>query len=182
MGHRRSVPRPALAGSASRPTLGLAVLALLALPLAGCLGGPSGNPNLNPPCVASKPLGIDIAADKDRYRPGELMNVTLFLNNTGAARSLHFRLWELTLRSFDGRVIRTYQRDESPEVGGVTRGLGAGERGTLQPTFQPWRVVAELQQPLQPGLYYLCATLHADRGEAVQGARSFTADKPPNTL
>lgn len=176
---RQGVPRSAIAGSASRAAL---LLALLALPLAGCLGGQPGNPNLNPPCAKTSPLGIDVVADKYHYSPGELMNVTLFLNNTGGARSLHYRLWELTMRSFDGRVIRTFQRDENPDLGGATRQLAAGERVTLQPTFQPWRVVAELQQPLDPGLYYLCATLHADRGEAVQGAQSFVADRPPGAL
>jgi hypothetical protein len=159
-----------------------AALVLLTLLVAGCVGGNPGNPNLQPPCSDSSPLRIEVVADKPSYKPGELMNVSLFLNNSGQARTLHYRTWELVLRAFDGRAIRTFQREENPVGGGASLSVPGPGRVTLQPNFRPFRVTQELFQPLAPGLYYLCAVLHADNDQVFSGARPFTAEKPPNTL
>lgn len=158
----------------------LAVLLLLAVALAGCTG-PAGNPNLRPPCAASSPVAIDIVADKERYRPAELMNVTLLLNNTGGgAQTVAYRSWELSMKSFDGKTIKSYFRDQDPDLGGATKQVAAGRTVVLQERFQPFRVTAELTQPLQPGTYYLCAILTKADGNVVSGARPFIAERPLN--
>jgi hypothetical protein len=152
---------------------------LLALPLAGCTG-PADNPNLRPPCSPSSPVHLDILADKERYIPGELMNVTLLLNNTGSqARTIEYRTWELSMRSFDGKAIRSYFREQDPDLGGGSKSVAAGRTIVLQERFQPWPVTAELTQPLTPGTYYLCSVLTMKDGNVLSGARPFIAEPPP---
>lgn len=152
-------------------------LLLLATALAGCAAPGS---TLRPPCTDSDPVRIDIVADKERYRPGEVMNVSLVLENAGdAAALLRWRSWELTMKAFDGLAIRSFVRDENPEGGGVSTSVPAEGRVTLQETWQPFRVTAQLFQPLQPGTYYLCAVLTgADGAPIATGARPFISERP----
>lgn len=156
---------------------------LLAMPLAGCFGGPGSNPQLRPPCTDSAPVRIDILADKERYLPGEVMNVTLVLNNTGGgAATIAYRSWELSMKSFDGKAIKTYFRLQDPDLGGGSKTVAAGRTIVLQERWQPFRVTAELFQPLTPGTYYLCAILTEQGGDVVSGARPFIAEPPSRTL
>lgn len=160
----------------------LVALALLLLPtlLAGCTG-PGGNANLRPPCQDTTPLRIDIGSDKERYRPGELMNVTLTLvNGAGSPSVARYRSWELTMRAFDGHLLRAWVKD-IPE--GAERTAPGNGRVVLAERWQPFRVTAQLFQPLTPGTYYLCAVLFGVDGSTLAaGARSFIAEPPPNTL
>jgi hypothetical protein len=161
----------------------LALLVLLPGALAGCTG-PSGNPNLNPPCADTRPLRIDIQVDRERYLPGQLMNVTLTLDNQGdRAQTVRFRSWELSMRAFDGRYIRIYTREQDPDLGGATRSVAANGKAALQERFQPFRVTSELFQPLTPGTYYICAVITGVDGSTVaQGARPFIAEPPQRNL
>lgn len=162
--------------------LALALLPLLALALAGC-AGPGQDPNLRPPCVSSSPVRIDILADKERYRPGEVMNVTLLLNNTASAQQLvQYRSWELSLKSFDGKSIKSYFREQDPDVGGGSKNVMAGRTIVLQERWQPFRVTQELTQPLPQGTYFLCAVLTRTDGGVITGARPFVAEPPLQTF
>lgn len=159
----------------------LALLLLLSAALAGC-AGPGSNPQLRPPCTDSAPVDIDILVDKERYLPGELMNVTLVLNNTGGPQTITYRSWELSMKSFDGKLIKGYFRLQDPDVEppGGSRTVAAGRTIVLQERYQPFRVTAELFQPLTPGTYYLCAILTETDGDVVSGARPFIAEPPRN--
>lgn len=161
----------------------LVALALLALPLAGCTG-PAGNPNLRPPCAASSPVSIGIATGQDRFRPNELMNVTLTLENSGGrAEVVRYRSWELTMRAYDGHLLRTWLRDVGPDEQTLNKSVPADGRVVLQERWQPWRVTAQLFDPLPQGTYYLCAVLTGPTGENIaSGALPFIADPPANAL
>lgn len=159
----------------------LPALLLLALPLAGCVG-PGGNPNLRPPCEDSRPVHIEIVTDLERYPPGFLMNITLLLNNSGPnPATLTYRSWELSMKSFDGRAIKTFFRDFAPD-GPASKQVPSGAARVLQERWQPFRVLGELTQPLTPGTYYLCAVLSQADGSVLSGARPFVAEPPPRTL
>lgn len=164
---------------------GLVGLLILSVAVTGCLGGPGSNPNLRPPCTDSSPVRVDILADKERYLPGELMNVTLVLNSTAnAPQTIQYRSWELSLKAFDGKAIKTFFRLQDPDLPtpGGSKTVPAGRTIVLQERFQPFRVTAELFQPLTPGTYYLCAILTKTNGDVVSGAQPFIAEPPPTRI
>lgn len=157
------------------------LLLLLAAPLAGCAGG--GNPNLLPPCSDSSPLRVEIVLDKERYFPAEVVNASLFLNNTGdRAVTVNYKAFELSLRSFDGHAIRSFAQEVDPTVG-ATKTVGAHARVVLAERWQPFRVNGLLYDPLPAGTYYTCAVLTGvDGGTLATGARAFIAERPPQPL
>jgi hypothetical protein len=163
----------------------LAALLLVVVPLlAGCTG-PGGNPNLRPPCADSSPVRIEVVTDKERYLPAEVINATLVLNNGGdRAQTLTWRSWEVTMRSFDARIIRGWVHEVDPSAEqGATLSVAAHARVTLQDRWQPFRVSGLLVDPLQTGTYYLCAVLVGTDGSTLAtGARAFVALPPPQRL
>jgi len=157
--------------------LGFALI-LLVLPFAGCTQN-SGGSSLRPPCSETSPVGVDIATDKERYFPGEVMNVTLGLNNTGSTpATVQYRSWELTMRSFDGGLIRTWLHDETAGRGSATKRVNPGGFVVLQSRFQAFRVNGDLFDPLPRGTYYLCAVVTGSNGVALAtGSHPFIAER-----